>query len=389
MKSNRIQSIDLLRGVVMILMALDHVRDYFHKDAFFYDPTDIEATNWMVFFTRFITHFCAPVFIFLAGTSAFMVGQKITRGELSMWLLKRGIWLIIAEITILKFAWLFKLDYSFLTLQVIWLLGLCMIFLAGIVHLPRVWVIAVSIIGILGHNFLDGIAPTSEPIAVLWSFLHQFRFNQIANITVILAYPLIPWVFVMSLGYYFGALYTADYPSEKRRKFLWQAGLTLVLAFVSIRLFNLFGESVPFTAYDSLSKTLISFFNVSKYPPSTLYLFITLGPALLFLAFTENWKGKLADAVTVIGRVPMFYYIIHIYVIHVAALGLALATGFTLDDMIVDVFINFEEGLKGYGVSLGWVYGVWIGLVIGLYPICKWYDTYKRNNRDKWWLSYL
>lgn len=389
MKSNRIESLDLLRGLVMIIMALDHVRDYFHADAFLFDPTDVNQTNLPLFFTRFVTHYCAPVFIFLAGTSAFLVGQRKSKGELATWLLKRGIWLIIAEFTIIKFGWFFKLDFGYFTLMVIWVLGLSMICLAGIIYLPRIWVIAVSVLGILGHNFLDGLSFQSEPLAVVWSFLHQFRFNQIGDVTVVLVYPLIPWVLVMSLGYHFGALYTSDFPAEKRKKLLKQLGAGLIILFVGIRFCNLFGDPVPFVTYDTFSKTIISFLSVSKYPPSALYLFITLGPALLFLAYTEGWKGKFANAITVIGRVPMFYYILHIYFIHLGALGLALATGYTVDDMIIDVFVNFEEGLKGYGVNLGWTYLVWIVLVIGMYPICKWYDQYKQNHRDRWWLTYL
>ena len=290
MKPNRIESLDLLKGLVMIIMALDHVRDYFHADAFLYDPTNIDQTSPAVFFTRFITHFCAPAFIFLAGTSAFLVGQRKTKGELSIWLIKRGIWLIIAEITLLKFGWLFQLNMSVVTLQVIWVLGIAMVFLAAFIHVPARLMIGISLVAVFTHNFFDGFSPEGETAKIIWSFLHTFGFNQIGPVMAVLAYPMIPWIFVMALGYHFGKLYVTDYPVEKRKKLLVYSGLGMILLFMVIRVTNLFGESNHFVTYPELSKTVISFFNVSKYPPSLLYLLITIGPSFVFLAYTENWE---------------------------------------------------------------------------------------------------
>lgn len=388
MKSNRIESLDLLKGLVMIIMALDHVRDYFHADAFLYDPTDIESTSLAVFFTRFITHFCATVFIFLAGTSAFFVGQRKTKGELSSWLVKRGLWLIIAEITLLKFGWLFQLNMTTLTLQVIWVLGISMVILAAFIHVPARLMIGLSVLVIFTHNFLDRYNPEGN-MAIVWSFLHALRFNQIGPMNVMLVYPIIPWVFVMTLGYHFAKLYVNDYPVEQRKKFLVYTGLSMIVLFIAIRLTNLFGESDQFVMYPETGKTIMSFLHVSKYPPSLLYLLVTLGPSFLFLAFTENWRNKVSEVITLFGRVPMFYYIIHVYLIHVGATILAMSTGYHASDMVIDFFVVFEPALKGYGVTLLWVYVVWVITVAILYPICRWYDTYKKTHRQHWWLSYV
>lgn len=385
---SRIESIDLLRGIVMIIMALDHVRDYFHADAFFFDPTDLEQTHATLFFTRFITHFCAPVFVFLAGTSAFFVGQRKGKTELSKWLIKRGLWLIIAEITIIKLAWMFKLDFSVIVLQVIWVLGAAMIFLSGFIHLPKKLMITVSLLVIFGHNAFDSFQP-ADSYAGLWTFLHAFNTVQVGSTTLFVGYPLIPWIFVMPLGYYFGLFYRQDFDQNLRIKALRYLGLGMIGLFIIIRAINVYGDPNVWSAQSSATFTLLSFLNLAKYPPSLLYLLITLGPAVLLLSFSENWKGKIHDAIVVIGRVPMFFYIIHIYVIHLLALAAVVATGYSPNVMVIDIWVTMSPDLQGYGFDLWVVYAIWIALTLGLYPICRWYWKYKSNNRDKWWLSYL
>lgn len=385
----RITSIDMLRGLVMILMALDHIRDYFHYDAFLFDPTDLTKTNGAIFLTRFLTHFCATVFVFLAGTSAFFVGQRRDKKSLSIWLLKRGLWLVFVEFTIIKLAWFFKLDYSVLLFMVIWILGVSMIFLAGFIHLPKKLMIVLSILVILGHNALDGVMPEGAFMSGLWSFLHVFNVVPLGNIQLFIAYPILPWVFVMPLGYYFGEFYKPSVSPEFRVKRLWQLGISITLAFFIIRFVNIYGDPYPWSPQKSFDFTVMSFFNLTKYPPSLLYLLITLGPSIIFLAVTEKWKGSFFDKLITIGRVPMFFYIIHIYFIHLLALIAAVLTGFNASDMVIDFWINEEPQLQGYGFSLWVVYLVWIALIIGLYPLCSWFNNYKSNNRDKWWLSYL
>jgi uncharacterized membrane protein len=385
--SKRIESIDLLRGIVMVIMALDHVRDFFHYDALFFDPTDLTQTNTALFFTRFITHYCAPVFMFLAGTSAFFVGQRCSKKELSTWLLKRGVWLIIVELTIIKLGWYFNLDFSEVALMVIWALGASMLFLAAFIHVPKKLMITISVIVIFTHNSLDSFLPAT--LSDLWTLLHvQGPISTNFN-TIFVAYPLIPWIFVMPLGYYFGLFYQKDFNAETRKKCLLYLGVGLMATFVVLRFVNVYGDNNLWSNKESGIFTFLSFINVTKYPPSLLYLLITLGPSIILLAYSEKWKGKLHDALVTIGRVPMFFYIIHIYIIHLLATIAVMAFGLSPKLMILDTFVSDTEALQGYGFSLWIVYGVWILLVIGLYPVCKWYWNYKSNNRDKWWLSYL
>ncbi|WP_297704186.1 heparan-alpha-glucosaminide N-acetyltransferase domain-containing protein [uncultured Eudoraea sp.] len=385
----RITSIDMLRGLVMVIMALDHVRDYFNYDAFFYNPTDLNQTNAAIFWTRFVTHFCATVFVFLAGTSAFFVSQRRDKKSLSVWLLKRGLWLVLVEFTIIKLAWLFKLDYSSVVLQVIWILGLSMILLAAFIHLPKKLTIFLSIIVIVGHNAFDSFVPTGIFASGLWTFLHAFNIVDMGIMELFVVYPIIPWVFVMPLGYYFGELYKPTVNSSFRVKRLWQLGIGITLAFFVLRFINIYGDPYAWSTQKSFVFTVMSFLNVTKYPPSLLYLLITLGPSIIFLALAEKWRGSFFDKLITIGRVPMFFYIIHIYIIHLLALIAAVLTGFKASDMVIDVWVNMQPELKGYGFSLWVVYLVWVLLIIGLYPICNWFNTYKSNNRDKWWLSYL
>ena len=375
----------------MVIMALDHTRDFFHFDAFFFDPADPVKSNLFLFLTRFATHFCAPVFVFLSGTSAFFVGQRRTKKELSVWLLKRGFWLIFVEVTIMKFGWLFQLDYSMTVLQVIWVLGVSMIFLAGIIHLPRKLTIALSLLVVFGHNFFDSYAPTSPFGSGVWSFLHVRGLVDIGGLFgVAFIYPALPWIFVMALGYYFGELYKPGVLSSSRVRKLLYMGLSATLLFFVIRYINVYGNLERWTTYQSFDSTLMSFFNITKYPPSLLYLLITLGPSMVFLALVEKWQEhSWAAKLVTIGRVPMFFYVVHVYVIHVVALFAAKLTGFKFSDMIIDFFVVRQPELKGYGFNLWIVYLLWVLLIIGLYPLCKRYDHYKTNNRDKWWLSYL
>ena len=373
----------------MVIMALDHVRDYFHADAYLFDPTDMEQSNVPLFWTRFVTHFCAPVFVFLAGTSAFFVGQRLDKKSLSIWLLKRGLWLVIAELTIIKLAWMFKLDFSTILLQVIWVLGICMIFLAGFIHLPKKLMIGLCIIVVLGHNLLDSVTPTDPVSSGIWAFLHVFNVIDMGSIQVFVGYPMIPWIFVMPLGYYLGALYKPDFDVKLRIKRLLQMGIGAIVLFLALRIGNFYGDPVPWVMQKTTGMSIASFFNVTKYPPSLLYLLITLGPSLIFLALVENLQNQWTEKLVIIGRVPMFFYIIHIYVIHAVAVVAAIATGFNFSDMVIDLWVTLQPQLRGYGFELWVVYLIWILLTLALFPICKWYNTYKTENRQKWWLSYL
>ena len=386
---NRVQSIDWLRGWVMLTMTLDHTRDYFHADAFFYEPTDLSQTTFWIFMTRFITHFCAPVFVLLAGTSAWFVGQRKNKRELSFWLLKRGFWLIFLEITVIKFAWAFKLDYRVVTVQVIWALGAGMITLAGLIHLKKYLAIAIALIMIAGHNLLDGFQPQGEILTLLWNIIHVFGPNQIGSFTFFVAYPVVPWLGLMLLGYYLGELYHPDFGKQRRLRILLISGSGIVIFFFALRLSNVYGDPIPWEPQKNVLFTYLSIINVSKYPHSLLYLMITIGPTLIVLYIIEKFRLTEFKPLVVIGRVPMFWYILHIYLIHLVALIAAMLTGFPASAMIIDFWVNEQHELQGYGFGLGTVYLVWLGICLVLYPLSQWYNQYKSNNRDKWWLSYL
>ena len=385
--TNRILSIDFLRGLVMVIMALDHVRDFFHYDAYFFDPSDVTQTNPALFLTRFLTHFCAPVFVFLAGTSAFFVGERIGKPALAKWLLKRGLWLIVVELTIMKLAWNFKLDYSIILFQVIWVLGAAMLFLAAFIYVPKKMMIAISLLVVFGHNAFDGFNP--QHWTGLWTLLHVQAPISLGNIMLFNAYPLIPWVFVMPLGYHFGRLYQKGYDAQMRLIVLRYIGIGMIALFFILRFINIYGNLAPWSVQPSPIFTVLSFFNITKYPPSLLFLLATLGPSILLLSYAEGWKGKIYNALVTIGRVPMFFYIVHIFVIHLLAVVAAMATGFSPKLMVIDLFVTLTPGLQGYGFPLWAVYIIWVAVVLAHYPLCKWYWNYKSNHRQKWWLSYL
>jgi uncharacterized membrane protein len=386
-KTNRIESIDLLKGLVMVIMALDHIRDYFHYSAFYFDPTDPSQSTLPIFFTRFITHFCAPTFCFLAGTSAFMVGKRKSKTELSSFLLKRGLWLVFIEMTIVNFAWYFDVYFRSPGLLVIWSLGISMMVLSALVHFSRKFILVFSLLLILGHNLLDTVHYDGN---VLWAIFHEFRFFKVTNsVAFVVGYPIIPWIAVMALGYYFGAFYNKPYDSIQRKKLFNTIGILAIFSFLILRFSNVYGDPILYKDYGTLSKDLISFFNPSKYPPSLDYLLMTLGGAFLFLANAEKLKGKVVDFFSTFGRVPFFYYILHLYLIHLVALLFAALSGFGWRTMILEHWVTETPRLKGYGFPLWVVYCVWIGVILMLYPLCKKFDIYKQSHKEKWWLSYL
>ncbi|RED43980.1 putative membrane protein [Winogradskyella eximia] len=391
-KSNRIESIDVLRGLVMVIMALDHVRDYFHINAFTGNyPENLESTNIILFGTRFITHYCAPVFVFLAGTSAFLYGQNKPKKELSKFLITRGLWLIFVEIFINNFLWWFDVNFGFINLQVIWAIGLCMIVLGLIVYLPKRIILALGLLIVFGHNTLDGIIKEGDSISsILWYILHQGQFLSFSEgHYVSFSYPILPWIGVIVLGYCFGEFYKKDASKALRKKWLLYIGISAIVFFFTLRGFNFYADLVPWTIQDTSEKTVISFFNLTKYPPSLAYILITLGPALLFLYFIETIKNTATNFLLVFGRVPFFYYMLHIFFIHVAAIIGLLLTGKDWKLMILDNETMNSGILQGYGYPLFTVYLIWIIIILALYPICKTYMHYKTNNKDKWWLSYL
>ncbi len=381
----RLDSVDLLRGIVIVIMALDHARDFFTSARF--DPSDLTQTTAPIFLTRWITHFCAPVFVFLAGTSAFLYQSRgRTRGEVSRFLLTRGIWLVVLELTLVRWAWNFNFNYTteILFVQVIWVIGVSMIALAALIHLPMSAIVAVGVAMIVGHNLLDGIpSATFGSLAPLWSLLHvQEAIRLDHGQMFIVIYPLIPWIGVMAVGYAFGRL--LQEPEERRRRTLFLLGGGLTLAFVVLRAVNVYGDPAPWSGQETAGRTVLSFLNTTKYPPSLLFLLMTMGPAIALLPLLERATGPLARAVTVFGRVPLFFYVIHLYLVHALALIVGVLAGFEALSFLRVWMFNPD----GWGYGLPVVYLVWAGVVLALYPACRWFAGVKARRRDVW-LSYL
>jgi len=375
---SRVASIDILRGLAMVLMALDHVRDFF-TDAHF-DPLDLAQTTAPLFLTRWITHFCAPTFVLLAGVSAYLAGRRCTRAELSRFLLTRGLWLVVLEVTLMSLVWTFNVRYDHgLFLQVIWALGVSMIVLAALVHLPVGEIAAYSLLIIFGHNLLDDIDPqTFGSWAPLWSLLHVSA--PIPHAFV--AYPLIPWIAVMSLGYCIGSLFELD--RERRKQWFVSLGAASLTLFVLLRTTNVYGDPADWSLQSTTVRTLLSFVDVQKYPPSLQYLLLTLGAAFLLLAALESTRGKVSEVLRTFGRVPLFFYVLHVALAHLAAGIIALAMGHGTA-LLSDDFMQVPQA---WGFGLPAVYLAWLLVVATLYPACRWFAAVKRR-RDDWWLSYL
>jgi uncharacterized membrane protein len=382
----RVASIDLLRGLVIIVMALDHVRDYFSPYPF--APEDLSQAFPALFLTRWITHFCAPTFVFLAGASAWLYRRNTgcTRGELQRFLLTRGLWLVLLELTVVNLSWQFNF-YEFLGVQVIWTLGWSMVFLSLLLYLPLPAIAAIGAVIVLGHNLLDGIkAESLGQYKLLWAVLHeQLFFRRESGMVVAIAYPLVPWIGVTALGYVFATV--LELPAERRRQILTWAGLAMIAAFVVLRLTNLYGEPQAWSPNErGAVYSVLAALNVTKYPPSLLFVLMTLGPALWLLPRLERWHGRLAGAVSVFGRVPLFFYLIHVPVIHAAAM---LWSQISFGTRPYLFFRPSDQLPPGYEPDLLRAYVVWIALIVLLYPLCRWYADYKRRHKENRWLSYL
>ena len=389
--TKRIESIDLLRGLVMIIMALDHVRDYFHANSFLFDPLDLDKTNGAIFFTRWITHFCAPVFMFLAGTSASFMQRRKTKKELAWFLFTRGLWLIFLELVVVNFGWNFDVLFTNIYFITIWALGVSMIMLGLFIFLPVPLILIIGFALIFGHNLLDNVHVQGNTLSAFgWALLHEQAFFSWQGHNVLVGYPLLPWIGIIALGYCFGILYSPSFTAERRKKWLLGIGLGAIALFIAIRFINIYGDPSRWSQQPTAFFSFLSFIKATKYPPSLLYTLMTLGPAILFLAFTETARGPVSRVISVYGRVPMFYYLLHIYLIHLLTMAAStLFTSFSWKLWLLKEPLWFTQTLKGYGFSLWVVYGVWIGVVVALFPLCRWYDRYKQSHKEKWWLSYL
>jgi uncharacterized membrane protein len=390
---SRIESIDLLRGIVMVIMALDHVRGYFHFETFLFSPTDLQHTTPALFATRLITHLCAPTFIFLAGTSAYFIARRKTVKEASFFLVTRGVWLIVLQLTLIRFAWNFDPAFHYNSSNIISTIGFCMIALSLLIHLQLRTVLIIGLIMVLGHNALDGISfENGSAWDVAWSFLHVKKVYALSNdYSFLFLYPFIPWTGVMALGYCLGSLYDQRYALEKRKNIILQIGMLCLFFFLVLRVLNVYGDPVPWSYHQELSITIMSFLNLEKYPPSLLFLCLTLGISLTVLGILEGRNLKRWSPITVFGKAPLFYYVLHIVVIHALALVAVVWLGYPWQTMIFIGSPNQASPLlKGsYGFSLEQVYLLWIFVVALLYPLCEYWDRVKGRNKKKWWVSYV
>ena len=389
-QAQRITSIDFLRGVVMIIMALDHVRMYFGYGTWYAEPTDLSTTTPLLFFTRWITHFCAPVFVFLTGISAFLYGLNKAKAQLALFLFTRGLWLVFAELIIVNFAWTFDTTFSFRILQIIWAIGISLIILSALVFLPVKLIIWIGVIILFGHNLFDPIRVNGISISdLIWYTLHQPNTLFLGNSLVSMVYPVLPWLGLMAVGYGFGMFYAKDYRPVTRRLWLLGIGLGAVLLFFVLRGFNLYGEPRPWSTQGTLTFTILSFLNTTKYPPSLHFLLMTMGPALILLTLTEGIRHPLTTPIVTFGKVPFFFYVLHLYLTHTLALLALVLTGRDWHEYILSSSALGSGSLNNFGFNLVTVYLIWIAVILLLYPLCRWYQRYRENNPAKWWLSYF
>lgn len=359
----------------MVLMALDHARDFIGDAR--RDPTNLATTTPILFFTRFVTHYCAPVFVLLAGTAAFMQLRSSSKRDVSRFLLTRGLWLILLELTVIRVGWFFDLSYRFTALQVIWAIAWSMIVLSALVWLEVRAVAAFGLLTIGLHNLLDRVT-----LGPKWlnAILHAHgSFEPFAGKRVFAAYPLVPWMGVIAVGFALGPVLLR----EDRRRRLVQLGLACIALFIAIRGINRYGDPHPWATQSSPLFTVLSFLNCEKYPPSLDYLLMTIGPALLALAVLDSGDNRALRAMEVFGRVPLFYYIAHLYLLHGAAVVLAFVVR---GENILGKTVFSGGGLRA---SLPWVYVAWLVAIALLYPASRWYASLKSRRRDVWLLRYL
>ncbi|MEX1238739.1 MAG: heparan-alpha-glucosaminide N-acetyltransferase domain-containing protein [Cyclobacteriaceae bacterium] len=387
----RIATIDIMRGIVMVLMALDHARDFYHEDAFQYDPTNLERTTPILFLTRFITHFCAPTFVLLAGTAVRISQQRKTKKELSWFLLSRGLWLILLEVTVVRFSMFFQFYYDVTIFQVIWAIGFCMVVMAAIIHLPFRAVLALGLIITFGHDVLHLVQlQPGDRFLIPWTFIHQSNFIQLfPGVSAMVPYPFLPWLGILLLGYCLGEWYTKGFDVSMRKKLLLRTGVSAIFLFVLLRTFNLYGDPAPWIEQKDAVYTFLSFINVTKYPVSLQYTLLTLGPVLIILSWLEKVNSAAFRPFAIIGRVPLFYYILHFYLLHLSAIVLyTIRTDKGWTEIDFHLSAGFGGLPQGYGYPLVGAYIAWILVVLFLYPFCKWYNNYKGTHKH-WWLSYL
>lgn len=385
---NRLQCIDAVRGLVMVIMALDHTRDFLHADALTQDPTDLNTTSPELFFTRWVTHLCAPTFVFLSGTSARLSSQSMGLGSTRSFLFKRGVWLILLEFTLVNFVMWFDIRFRTLMFEVIGAIGFGFIALGFFTYLsPRVIGIVGAMI-VVGHGLISLIPFAEQSVirSILTPLFARAFFSIGPEAVFFVAYPPIPWLGIMLLGYATGHWFTLPETDRKRKLFGW--GLAALALFILIRFVNIYGN-VPWETRDTILYTTLSFLNISKYPPSLLFTLLTLGCMLLLLRYFDKPRGQFSTLLITYGKVPLFYFIVHMFVAHAMGLLVFLIQGSQLEDLNFGAFGLGRPKEGGGGISLAGVYVAWFFVVLILYPLCKRYGSYKENHRQNTLLRYL
>lgn len=386
----RIASIDILRGIIMLIMALDHVRDYFHIDALTDSPTNLATTTPALFFTRWITHYCAPLFLFLSGISAWLAGQRRTKNELSRFLITRGLWLIFAEIVIMTFILTFNPTYSIFLLAVIWAIGWSMVILGLLVHSSYYVILVVGIILVFLHNITDIIGPIEKEPA---SFFYKIFLTAngtvytVGSRVILFGYAILPWTGIMLVGYAFGKLYSHHFDAARRKRILLTTGFSAIVLFIILRFINHYGDPAPWSVQKTGLYTFLSFLSTTKYPVSLMFTCMTVGPGMIVLALLENARGSWTRFALVYGKVPFFYFAGHFLLAHIICVIAFFAKGNSTSQIVDPASIFLFRPAK-FGFTLTQTYLFWLLVVLLMYYPCKWYGRYKDTHK-KWWLSYV
>ncbi len=386
---NRIKSIDITRGLVMVIMALDHVRDFMNTTSMTQSPTNLQTTTTLLFMTRWVTHLCAPTFVFLSGVSAFISFKRNNNlSESRSFLLKRGIWLVILEFTVINLALWYDIHFRLLLMEVISAIGFSFIVLAFLLKLPSRIIGIIGLVLIFGHDLLlITPVPTNPVVIFITSVLFRPSLTQVSpGLAFFTAYPLLPWLGIMLAGFACGEFF--DLPEEKRSKIFLKLGIAALSLFIAIRFINIYGDPLKWSHQKSALFTLLSFINTTKYPLSLLFTLLFLGIMFLILYISEKIKNRFTEILTVYGKVPLFYFIIHLFIIHSLMFLMLRLQGFGSKDLLFGAFNNGRPKTGG-GVDLPVIYLIWLSVVVLLYPVCKWYGSYKSDHKEKKLLRYL
>ncbi|GAB3704779.1 DUF1624 domain-containing protein [Spirosoma flavus] len=385
MKRNN--SIDIMRGLVMIIMPLDHVRDLLHITSLTQSPTDLTTTTPALFFTRWITHLCAPTFVFLSGTSAFLsMNAKNDLAASRRFLLSRGIWLVLVEFSVVNFGIWFDPDFDVLIFEVIAAIGIGFLILSTLLKLPPRTVGLVGLMIVVLHA-LAGLIPAPQNVLLkaLMALFSPTAFPYAGSKLFLIAYPPVPWLGIMLIGY--GAGYFFESTENGQQRIFLKIGVLSLGFFVALRVMNLYGDPVPWSSQKNLLYTFLSFINVTKYPPSLQFCLLFLGIMFLILSRLQSLKSGLTDWVSVYGKTPLFYFLVHWYLIHPLVFVMVFLQGFKSSDLVFGS--NFGRPKTGSGVELWVIYLIWALIVLAMHPLCRWYGSYKKRHKEQTWLRYI